>query len=173
MAKSITSKSRATSTLSGSTNPNEKETKMSAAQTVAPPQSAKPGSEVVDEKAKKEKVKRTLYPALNPLDDDGNPTGKLTAVPEDFDRRKHIPLRKGDFKDSAMYLDWRAAQCEVDAVKFRQQATEERALGNASDRAKAKRLKSLHDRFAQLQAELAGAGVDVDAILGIEEAKTA
>ncbi len=47
---------------------------------------------------------------------------KLKAVPKDWDRTKHLPLKVSDFTDRKFYFTWRAELCEAQAKAFRDQA---------------------------------------------------
>lgn len=123
--------------------------------------SAKPGAR--DPKAKKEKkqkVERVEYPV---------PEGKLERVPEDFDPKKHKPLKRKDFKDEAVFLEIRADQMEAAAKRLREEAKAVRA-GGGKDKGKAKKLIAMQKRMAELQAQLTADGVDVEALMKSLEA---
>lgn len=129
------------------------------------PKSAKPGTQDKTPKAKK-KVERVTHPAL--LDADNNPV-KVEAVPDDFDPKKHKPLKRADFKDEALWFDMRADDYERRAKDYRQQAEDCRKLGSVSDRQAAKKLLAMQRRIAELQEKLKGEGVDVAALLARAE----
>lgn len=95
---------------------------------------------------------------------------KLKAIPEDFDAKIHEPLKAGDFEDEAVYLDFRAAQCEKQAATFRTQEGKIRALGNAADKQKATKLVKMRERMEALKAQLKAEGVDVEALMRSDDA---
>lgn len=111
------------------------------------------------------KVERVPYRA------DDAPKIKEPRAPEDFDPKVHISLRRTDFVDDAVYLDYRANECDARAAKYRAEAETIRKLGSASDRNKAKKLMSMQQRMAELARELSADGnVDLASILGAEQA---
>jgi hypothetical protein len=122
-----------------------------ANQAVATP-SAKPGT--VDAAAKKPSRGRYVVPE-----------GGLTAIPEDFDPRKYLPLRAKDFKDEALWCEVQAQRFDKIAAGWRKKATDAGKLGNVKDRAKAKTLIRMQDRMAALLADLKAQGVDTDALM--------
>lgn len=103
------------------------------------------------------------------VDAEGEPTVKLTEVPEDWDRHNHIMLRQKNFETEALYLDWRALEYERRAKEMREKAEESRKLGDSADRGKAKRLLAMRKKMAALADELRDSGIDVDSILGDED----
>jgi hypothetical protein len=86
---------------------------------------------------------------------------KLEALPTDFDRRKHKPLKRTDFADDSLWLDWQAAIHEERAKWLRQQADDLRKMGDPEHRAKIKRLRAIQKREAALIQELKADGIDV------------
>lgn len=116
--------------------------------------SAKPGTK--EEKAKKEKRVRIDYPV---------PEGGLDSWPTDFDAKVHKPLKRKDFKDETLWLEAKAAEYEKRASAMRDEIETCKTLGNAKDRARAKKLLSMQKRMAEMEAELKGEGVDVDNLL--------
>lgn len=103
---------------------------------------------------------RVAHPLIGA--DDGYP---FTAVPEDYDARRHLPIKRSDFADEALFFEWRANLARVAAVRFDKLAAEARATGGTKDRAAAKRLVKMSTRMAELIAKLRANGTDVDAIL--------
>ena len=123
--------------------------------------SAKPGTKA--EAVTKKKAERKPYPGLT--DDKGEPI-KLTAVPTDFDSKKHKPLKRSDFKTEDIFLDMKADAAEAMAKKLRAEAEDVRnGGGSKKTRAKVKRLKLIQERVAKMEKELRDADVDIDGVL--------
>ncbi len=116
-----------------------------------------------ERKEKKPKVKRT---AFGDRDEKGKLKEKIkgAVTPEGFDSKLHLPLRKQDYDNPADFLNVTADRLEAKAKKLRQQAIDEAKLGNVSDRKKAKRMKSLHDKFKALFGEMKGSGMSEEAL---------
>lgn len=112
--------------------------------------------------AEEEKVKRTPHPLVGVEDETKYP---FVAVPADFSIDDHERLSKEDFVDEAGYFDYKAWEHEVRAKRLRAKAIEYRTLGSKEDRAKAKKLRSMQAKMAELEKELAEAGVDVAKLL--------
>ena len=93
-------------------------------------------------------------------------TIKLKEVPETYDEKVHRPLRKENFEGDDWYYIHKAEQLEAQAQWNRKQAEDYRKLGGVQDRAKAKRLLDMQSRMAELKAQLAADGVDVEALMG-------
>jgi len=129
----------------------------------AQPASAKPGTDAPA--AKKEKPKRIMHPALN-CDEDGKPTTPVDAVPEDFDSKVHMPLRRKDFSAEHLYFEMKAAECDRKAAEYRAAAEESKKMGSSKDRARIKRLKKMQAQMAALEAQLEAEGIDVSDIIG-------
>lgn len=127
------------------------------------PTAAKPGDPAP--KAKKEKVVRIPHPAIK-ADAQGKGTVKLEDFPADYDPKIHKQLRKADFVNEAPFLERRAAQLEKAAANLRAEAAQARTLGSTADRQKAKKLKSMIDKVAELRKEFEAQGLDVDALVG-------
>lgn len=129
-----------------------------------PTNSAKPGTK--DEKAKKEKKVREQYPI---------PEGGLKAWPTDFDPKKHKPLKRKDFGDESLFLNSKADDYERRAKALREEALESTKLGGVKDKAKAKKLLSMHKKIAEMTKDMEADGVDVSQLLAslkmAEEAK--
>ena len=125
-------------------------------------QSTKPGEPAP--KAKKEKVKRILHPALKP-NAEGKPTEKLDGFPADFDPKVHKPLRRVNFKNEAPLLLQQADKLEAKAKALRAEAEACQKLGSQEERAKAKKLRDMFLRMEEIKSQLAGEGVDVAALM--------
>jgi hypothetical protein len=123
------------------------------------------------EKSKAERAKRVEYTKLCDADQ-LNEDGVLTAIPGDWDAKKHLPLRKGDFADEAMFLDFRADDMETrgkalltSAKLIRETAVTHRKFGDPKKRAQVKRAQRMVEQLAKLKEQLKAEGVDVDEIL--------
>lgn len=124
--------------------------------TAPPPPSARPGTEdTTARKQKKEKVPRVPYPGLK--DAEGKDV-KLKGVPEDFDPKRHKPLKMRNFENPVEFLEQRAKHYEELAVKTRQEAAEWRAAGGAPKKSQvqAKKLAKMLSSIEQLKKELVG-----------------
>lgn len=129
---------------------------------------------------KPEKVERIpylmdeeLFPIPEGFDGDWEGGPKLTSPeqPANFDRYKHKTLSKSDFASEIVYLEFRARDYEARAAKLRAEIETVKKLGNAADRAKAKKLMSMQQRMAELAKELSEDGtVDLASILGADQA---
>jgi hypothetical protein len=113
--------------------------------------------------SKAKRAARVMYPGLG-LNAAGNRENKLTEWPEDHDPKVHLPLVKKDFVTEAPWLVHRAEQMEHTAAKLREQAVLSAKFGNAKDRAKAKKLLSMRETMARLEADLLAQGIDVAAL---------
>lgn len=124
---------------------------------------ARPGAkgDAAAVKEKKVVVKRVPYRIIEE-GKDAPPT--LDGVPADFDRKKHLPLKKADFTNEWAFFEYRADLAERQAKRFRKEAEQSKKLGSTKDRVKAKRLMAMLNRIAALEAELAEDGIDVDAL---------
>jgi hypothetical protein len=135
-----------------------------------PAASAKPGTK--DDKAKA-KAKRVDYAAPDKAEwvDD---KGLFTRLPDDFDQKKHLPLKKKQFADEYAFLILRAEQLEKQAVKMRELAEQSKKLGNVKDRVKAKRLVQLTARLEELKKSLAEtmSPEEIAALIGTAAVKT-
>jgi hypothetical protein len=120
-------------------------------------------SNAAEKKTKKGPPKRAFF---GDRDEKGNLKVKIEgkSVPE-WNPKQFQPLRLKDFAHPADYMEWNADYLEAKVARLRKQAQEERVLGSSADRQKAKKLKSLHEKFATMQKELADAGFDVEALL--------
>lgn len=129
--------------------------------------SAAPGTKD-DSAGKKEKVAKVFHPSLKP-NDEGKPTAKLAGVPDDFDPKKHKPLRKQDFEGEHIFLRMKADKLEEEAKKLREDADMVEKLGSSADRAKAKKLKAMQEKMEALRKQLEEQGIDVESLLGDDE----
>lgn len=135
-----------------------------------PANSAAPGTPDAAAGAKKEKkkkVKRELHPAL--WDEKNETRLKLTAVPADYDPKKHKPLGRKDFEKESLWFEQRALKCEAQAAKFREMGKEADAIGGSTEKGKLKRLANIKKRTDDLIAQLKEAGVtdeEIKAALG-------
>lgn len=111
---------------------------------------------------KKQVRNQVKYPGLK--DAAGNPV-LLKEIPADFDASKHKPFVRKDFEDETIWLLWRAELLEKKAATYRDEAKMIRELGSPDDRKKATQLLKMRTKFEDLKNELAGSGIDVDAIL--------
>lgn len=115
-------------------------------------------------KPKRQRPVRITHPALKP-DADGKATVKLDEYPADWDAKVHKPLRRKDFTGDHVFLERRATELEAKAKQLRIEAEEARKLGNSADRAKAKKLRSMLDKVADLKKELEAQGIDVTSLV--------
>jgi len=145
--------------------------------TKAPAGNAKPGAkEAKAAKEPKAKVVRTFHPALDVKKNEKGklaPTVKLDKIPDDFDAKKYKPLQRRDFNDESIWFEVKAREMDVKAADYRKQATEFKALGGAAKSGQAKRLLAMQKRVAELTAQLAAQGLDVNAILAAANAAAA
>lgn len=128
-----------------------------------PAASAKPGTPDANG-AKPEKIKRVEYKAPDGaawVDD----KGLFIRKPDDFDPKKHLPIKRKQYADDSVALLIRADDLEARAKKLREMAEEAKKLGGLKEKGKAKRLLSMHKKFAELQEQLKAAGIDVEALL--------
>lgn len=129
---------------------------------VPPPAAVGAPGTAPEDKPKKEKVKKSIYPGL--INDEGVEV-KLTAVPEDYDPKKHSLLKKKNFNDDSLFLEFQAAQLEKKAQALRSQATKLRELGNTASSGKLKTLLKMQERMNELMATLRAEGLDIDSMM--------
>lgn len=138
-------------------------------------QSTKPGSPAPE--AKKVKVDKVYYPGLKPeKGEDGKikPTAKLEDWPTDFDGKTMRPLRRNDFTSEGPFLIKKAEAFEARAKQLRNEAEEAKKLGNQADRQKAKKLRDMLGKIADLTKHLKAQGLNVDdMIASMSTAETA
>lgn len=109
----------------------------------------------------KEKIEKIDYPRT-----DSDP--KFESVPDDWDTAKHNPLKKKDFEKEEVYFYMRADQLEAAAQKMRRKGEYSAKFGSSKDAVKAKRLKKMQEKMAELQKQLEADGVDVEALLSMQ-----
>lgn len=104
------------------------------------------------------KPKRTPAARVEYTGGTRNEKGQLTAVPpltgEGAFGAKHKPLKKAAFADEATFFDFQASLFDRKAEKARKNAAEARQSIGGVDRKKAKKLNSLLEALAKLEAEL-------------------
>lgn len=120
------------------------------------------GAPASADKPKKEKKSKVDYPGLYNASGEWN---KLSSVPSDFDVKAHKGLRKKDFENESLFLEFQASQLEAKAKSLREHAEKIRSLGSTASSAKAKTLVKMQQRMAELIASLKADGMDVDALL--------
>ena len=129
--------------------------------TAAGATSDKPGK---PKREKKPKVPRTEWGTRDA-------EGKLTTPIKDrhaiegYDSKKHLPLRKCDFENPSDHMEWQDDRLEAKVASLRKRAKDERGLGTAAERQKAKKLRKLHEQFAALSQEMKDSGLDVEKLL--------
>ena len=114
--------------------------------------------------ARKPQVRKPKVPYDGPVQ--RNADGKFDAVPEGYSSKKHKPLLKADFVDDALWYLMKAAEYDRKAQWFRDQADQSKKLGGSKDKAAAKKLLKMQERFAELRKNLESQGIDVAALLG-------
>jgi len=109
----------------------------------------------------KESKKRTVFSHAKPL----------TEIPASFDWAKHRPLKQKDFANKGFYLRFRAAQfmhsaevATANAEKATKAAIRFETVGDEKTAKKVKRAERIAKQLAELQAELAEQGIDLDTI---------
>jgi hypothetical protein len=113
------------------------------------------------EKQPKEKAKKIDFPGLF-INGDYH---KLTALPTGLDAKLHKPLKKKDFQDEPLFLEYQATLLDEKAKSLRSQAEKLRSVGSTASSAKAKTLVKMQQRMAELMAQLKAEGMDVDTLL--------
>jgi len=143
-----------------------------AAPAAAP--SAAPGTEE-GKKKRKAPVRTPLVdcPALFVTEKEGEEPKRIKLkellTTEQFNPSKHKPLTRKDFEAEYLFYEHRAVLAENKAVNLRAKAEESKKLGNVGDAAKAKKLLKMQKAMAELQAQLAAQGVDVAALMAVNE----
>lgn len=134
-----------------------------------------------DKKEKKEKpeVVLTRFHKAAPADI-LSPEGLITVDnPEKYgyDEEKHEALAKEDFASEANWNRFRARQLRARAASLIEKAerlerdAELGAAGSGETKTKLRRMGKLVDAMADLRAQLAKEGIDVDALLAAKAAK--
>ena len=95
----------------------------------------------------------------------GNSDVKLKELPPDWDFDAFNPVKRKNFEKDDVFYEYKVSECEWKARKYKEKAEEARTLGSAADRGKAKRLRSMQEKMAELRAELEAQGVNVDELL--------
>ena len=121
-----------------------------------------PGTEDEAGKGEEEKVKgRQAHPAVAELGEDD----RLEEYPPDFDFDRHKPIKRSTFTHDWQYFAYKSDECVHRGTKFATMSEEAKALGSTKERGKLKRLKAMQEKIAELQKELEGKGIDVEALL--------
>lgn len=97
--------------------------------------------------------------------------GLLTAIPTDYNAKKHLPPSAKDFASVAVFYDWKADQAEARAKQLRSLANDERTGGGKAARAEKKRVVKIAEQFEALKKSLEGKGVDIAALLASVQSK--
>lgn len=95
----------------------------------------------------------------------------LTDAPEDFNPKKHAPLKRKKFVEDWDFFDYKTADLRRRADLYEEKAEESRRMGTGVSRKKAKRLTKMRDVMEALKKELSEQGVDVEAILNLDESE--
>jgi len=119
--------------------------------------------EATPEQTKKERATKPEFGLVGSDDLEVYPF--KVEIPEGYEFGKFASLKKRDFTEDYLFMLHRAAEYELKVVDLRAKAEEYKKLGNAKDRAKAKKLLKLREQFASLKETLAGQGIDVDSLL--------
>jgi hypothetical protein len=130
---------------------------------VPPP--AAVGAPAAGKVEKPAKPKKIDFPGLFVGEPGKEDYQKLDAMPVGFDAKLHKPLRKKDFKDESLFLEYQASLLDVKASNLRAHAAKLRTVGASGSSAKAKTLVKMQARMAELMAALKAEGMDVDALL--------
>jgi hypothetical protein len=131
-----------------------------------PPPSAVGAPSAAGNAAKPAKQKKVDFPGLFVGEGNDRDYQKLDAMPVGFDAKLHKPLKKKDFKDEPLFLEYQATLLDAKAAGLRSQAEKLRAVGSTASSAKAKTLVKMQARMAELMAALKAEGMDVEALLG-------
>ena len=124
-----------------------------------------PAGEGKKKREKKPKVKRVAW---GERDEKGALKTKIKGKDVgDYNPKLNLPLRRGDFENPSDYYELTADRLEAKVAQLRKQATEEKSLGSVADRKKAKRFKSLFEKFNEMSAELKEAGMSEEQIKAI------
>ena len=91
------------------------------------------------------------------------------AMPEGYEIDNHAPLKKADFEQLWMFVEYKALCMDDKAEKLHAEAERVKKMGSAADRSKAKRYLKMMSKMGELRAALEEAGVDVDSLLEDED----
>jgi len=104
-------------------------------------------------------LKKEIFPGVA----DGKKIESLEQL-RGFDPKVHRKLKDTNFSDPSLQLEWKADNYEQRAKALRVEAAQLRKLGTVQDRARAKKLIQMQAKIAELAAQLAADGVDVEAL---------
>ena len=110
------------------------------------------------------------HPSVNSKDTSVYP---FTETPPDFDFVKQAPLKKRDFATDWQYFTHKSKDGQFKVEVWKTKAEEAKTLGSGKERAKAKRLRKMQAKMAELRAQLEAQGIDVEALLKGEDDGTA
>ena len=79
---------------------------------------------------------------------------KIDGLPSGFSSTKHEPLKKEDFKEDAMYYDWKADSLEKSAGRYRVNAELCRTFGDEEQRKAAIKLDKTRRAMQEMQSKL-------------------
>lgn len=117
-------------------------------------------------KLKEKKVKET-----KPKVDKGRkdyPLAKdhvISELPAGFDFTKHKTIKRANWDADWMHMEHRVAELRWKADVLEEKAKEAQTLGGKKERNKAKSLKKMQEKMAELRKELEASGIDVDELL--------
>lgn len=128
---------------------------------IAPTPTAKPGTpDGTAQKAPKE-PRRKPHPTIAAL----GANERIETIPPDFNFDTNNPIKRKQFKQDWDFFNYQAQVMDYRAAGFRTKAEESQKLGAGAERAKSKRLVALQSKMKELQEQLEGQGVDVEALL--------
>ena len=88
---------------------------------------------------------------------------------EGYNPKIHKSIKRADFEDEAVFLEYQADALEARAAILRQQAEETRKLGSVAQRVRAKKLLAFQTQIEKITSELEGEGCDIEALLAATE----
>lgn len=94
-----------------------------------------------------------------------DPDVKVETVPDDFDPKKHKPLKKKNFTEEHFFFTFRADAFRRLATRFDVKSKESKLLGATGNQVKARRLVKMQAKIKELQEQLQSQGVDTDALM--------
>lgn len=80
------------------------------------------------------------------------------AMPTGYDPEKYARLKRSDFGSKALYFEYRAQLCELDAKNWRDAA-------KGGTKSAQKRFKKLQSKLADLRKQLEADGIDADELI--------